>query len=358
MTSFGRTRVARGPRYRRISTTLWTDERVLALSRPRPNAQTLWFFLLTGPCSRSIPGLIPVGPLALSEMLGWSVRALKRRFAELEALGMVKVDWPHRLIWMPNAVKHNPPDNPNVITSWRHILDETTACPLRTEALETLRLYCEGLGEGFQQAFTQAFQQPLEEPLPQPLPQPLPPTVRRNRSANPSGNRSGNGSANGCDIQKQEQEQDQDLRTKKNKLVRSSSSHTTSRNGGGGHGARGKPGPAKGLFFRGERIIIFKWMHERLGKLLGACAAEFELMGWYTTLDERYTAADLMLDRAEFVGWVEQETIAEAEQRGLRKSAGKAGREYVPWRCSHTPECTNQVTCAFVTAKAAEGVKH
>src|SRR5947207_13266707 len=118
------------PRYRRISTRTWGDENFLRLSKPQPNAQTLWFFILTGPCTRAVPGLFPVGEKALAEMLGWKMGAFRRVWRELEQLGMVKADWGHRLVWIPKAIRHNPPESPNVVKGWRSILDETQECTL------------------------------------------------------------------------------------------------------------------------------------------------------------------------------------------------------------------------------------
>jgi hypothetical protein len=162
------------PRYRRISSRIFGDERFLRLSKPQPNAQTLWFFLLTGPCTRAIPGLFPAGERALAEMLGWSLRSFRGAFDELEALGMVKADWPHRLIWVPKAVRHNPPESPNVVRSWRSILDETTECTLRTEAIAALAEYCQNLSEGFAKAFTEAFGEAFPEGHPRSSAHPFP----------------------------------------------------------------------------------------------------------------------------------------------------------------------------------------
>jgi hypothetical protein len=134
------------PRYRRISTRIWGDERFRRLSKPKANAQTLWFFLLTGPHTQAVPGLFSVGEAALTEMLGWSLKGFRSAWQELEQLGMVKRDWPARVVWIPKAIRHNPPESPNVIKSWRTTIDDIPECSLKLEALRVLGAHCEGLG--------------------------------------------------------------------------------------------------------------------------------------------------------------------------------------------------------------------
>ena len=69
---------------------------------------------------------------------------------------MAPADWTARLIWIPNAVRHNPPESPNVVKSWRVHLEEMPECPLKTEALRALAANCEDFGEGFLKAFREA----------------------------------------------------------------------------------------------------------------------------------------------------------------------------------------------------------
>jgi hypothetical protein len=140
-------------RYRKIDTRMWADAKFRALSTPPPSGKYLWIALLTGPHTTNLPGLFRVGEMALSEELGWSLEGFRKGFAELFREGLAKADWNARVVWIPNAIKYNPPDNPNVVKGWRDSWDEVPECGLKAEAYQTLRTFTKGLGEGFAKAF-------------------------------------------------------------------------------------------------------------------------------------------------------------------------------------------------------------
>ena len=140
-------------RYRKIDTRMWADAKFRALSSPPPTGKYLWIALLTGPYTTNLPGLFRVGEMALAEELGWPPEGFREAFAELFREGLAKADWNARVVWIPNAIKYNPPDNPNVVKGWRDSWDEVPECALKTEAYERLKEFTEGLGEGFAKAF-------------------------------------------------------------------------------------------------------------------------------------------------------------------------------------------------------------
>jgi hypothetical protein len=142
-------------RYRKIDTRMWGDSRFRELSSPGPSAKYLWVFLLTGPQTSNIPGLYRGGEMALSEELGWDIEGFRKAFAEPFAKGLVKADWNARVVWIPNAIKYNSPESPNVVKSWRTAWDEIPECALKAEAYERLKAFTKGLGEGFAKAFTE-----------------------------------------------------------------------------------------------------------------------------------------------------------------------------------------------------------
>ncbi len=131
---------------------LWGDEKFRSLSQPQPNAQTLWVFLIAGPCTGIIPGVIAVGRLALSEALGWAPEAFDKSFAELENKGMAVADWRARLVFLPNGLAHNPPASPNVVKSWRNSWLELPQCQLKKRIYST---FCAYLSTSFLETFRQ-----------------------------------------------------------------------------------------------------------------------------------------------------------------------------------------------------------
>ena len=147
------------PRFSTVSRRIWGDAKFQALSAPPPNGQTLWFRLLTGPELTVIPGLFSVGEAALAEALGWDLKGFREAFREVSEQGLAKADWRARIVWVPNAIKHNAPQSPNVVKGWRSGFDELPDSPLKTEALQALKAYVDTMGEGFRKAFREAFGQ-------------------------------------------------------------------------------------------------------------------------------------------------------------------------------------------------------
>ena len=142
-------------RYRKIDTRMWADAKFRALSSPPPTGKYLWIALLTGPYTTNLPGLFRVGEMALAEELGWPLEGFRKGFAELFREGLAKADWNARVVWIPNAIKYNPPDNPNVVKGWRDSWDEVPECVLKAEAYQRLKTFTKGLGEGFAKAFAE-----------------------------------------------------------------------------------------------------------------------------------------------------------------------------------------------------------
>jgi hypothetical protein len=140
-------------RYRKIDTRMWGDGKFRALSSPAPSGKYLWVFLLTGPHTTNLPGLFRAGEMALAEELGWSLEGFRKVFGELFREGLVKADWNARVVWIPNAIKYNRPENPNVVKGWRDSWEEVPECSLKTEAYQAFNEFTEGLSEEFGKAF-------------------------------------------------------------------------------------------------------------------------------------------------------------------------------------------------------------
>lgn len=175
-------------RYSKVSRRVWGSEDFRALSAARPNAQTLWLRLLTGPELGVIPGLFEIRESGLAEALGWPLPAFRRCFAEISDRRMAAHDKKSGLMWVPRAVHHNPPENPNVILGWKIAWKELPDAPLKERAKLHLRDWCESIG----QAWTNAFD-----------------IATAKDGGNPFRNPLGAGSGKQEQKQKQEQEQEQ-----------------------------------------------------------------------------------------------------------------------------------------------------
>ena len=157
------------PRYRRVHIRLWGDQKFRELSAPPPNAQTLWLYLLTGPHTGVVPGLSHVGEAALAEGLGWPVKGLREAFHEIAQKGMARADWGVRVLFLPNAVRCNPPESPNVVKAWRKAFDELPECDLKIEAFHDIKGFLEGFAEAFREAFREALPEAIAKPSRSPV---------------------------------------------------------------------------------------------------------------------------------------------------------------------------------------------
>jgi hypothetical protein len=169
--------------YRRVSQQFYADEKVARLSRPQPNGESLFLFLIAGPMTGPIPGLMRASRGQMAEDLSWSRDGFDRAWEEVQLEGLARADFSSKVVWVPGALRHNPPASPNVVMSWRKYLPLIPECPLKQEAIAAMGAW---LKDHMAPAFFNAFAQACGK-------------ASGNASTKPSGN--------------QEQEQDQEQET-------------------------------------------------------------------------------------------------------------------------------------------------
>jgi len=155
-------------RYRKVSTRIWADDRFLRLSKSQPSAQTLFLYLITGPHSTSLPGLFVAGEAMLAEALGWDLKGFREAFAELSRVGsgdgheypLAVADWTTRLVFLPRAIRHNPPENPNIVKGWKATWAELPECDLKAFAHSVFEAEISMIGDGHAKAFASSIERP------------------------------------------------------------------------------------------------------------------------------------------------------------------------------------------------------
>jgi hypothetical protein len=157
---------ADGEIYRKISVRIWGDERFRRLSPPQPCGQALWLWLLSGPFTTQVPGIVLAGRLAMAEKLAWPVEAFDEAFDEVSREGLAIADWETQFVWLPNGIKHNEPQSPNVVIGWRSTWLLVPECGLRLKATSTLRSFLRAKGQAFADAFDKAIPELSRNPLP------------------------------------------------------------------------------------------------------------------------------------------------------------------------------------------------
>jgi hypothetical protein len=144
-------------RYRKIHCKMWGDEWFLGLSQPQPCAASLWIWLLTGPLTEIVPGLIRAGEATMAEAIGWDLDALRDALREVVGNDVdnarVEYSQKDKLLWIPKAIEYNPPPSPNHAKQWgSFIRDFVKECPLREKAIKNIGDFMDALGNAFPDA--------------------------------------------------------------------------------------------------------------------------------------------------------------------------------------------------------------
>jgi hypothetical protein len=144
---------AKMARYRKIDTRIWNDQKFNALSN---HGKLLFFFLLSHPHMTAI-GAMRASLPGLASELGWKEYQLREVLGETFLRGMIRYDEKSSFIWLPNFLKYNHPESPNVIKSWEHALDYLPECDLKLELIESVKTFVEDLSKAFSQALPPIF---------------------------------------------------------------------------------------------------------------------------------------------------------------------------------------------------------
>lgn len=155
-------------RYRKVDPRMWNDQKVRQLSN---DAKLLWAYLLTAPESTSVPGVIPLFPVVVAARFGWELDHVLALFTELDTMAQLDAD--AGLVWLPNAIHHNQPANPNVVRGWRTAWAETPECDLKDQAWEGFATNLERFGELFRELYPKANARVADQCSPAPAPAPV-----------------------------------------------------------------------------------------------------------------------------------------------------------------------------------------
>lgn len=142
-------------RFRKLDVRLRSDEKFQALSAPQPNGQDCWIYLLTNRYTSNIPGLYAAYEEAMARDLKWSTKGFRESFGELFRNGLAKADWTVGLVFIPNAIRYDPPANPNVVKGWRSAWDELPECELKNQAHDHIYEFLKRLGEPYAKPFAE-----------------------------------------------------------------------------------------------------------------------------------------------------------------------------------------------------------
>jgi hypothetical protein len=144
-------------KYRKVDPRIWNDEKFNKLT---DRGKLTFFFILTHPHMTAL-GAMRASIPGLASEIGWPEKAFREAFGEALAKAMLKHDKKASFVWLPNFLKYNKPESPNVIKSWVSALDYLPECPLKLELLQQVKDFTEALPEAFQKALPKAFQKTM-----------------------------------------------------------------------------------------------------------------------------------------------------------------------------------------------------
>ena len=135
-------------RYRKIDPRIWNDEKFASLSH---EGQRMFLFVLTHPSMTSL-GAFRISREGMAAELGLDEKGFAEPFGELLRKGLVMYDERVFLVFAPNFLKYNAPENPNVVKGWGTALDFLPECPLLVDVLIRAKL-CASTTTGLSKAF-------------------------------------------------------------------------------------------------------------------------------------------------------------------------------------------------------------
>jgi len=140
-------------RYRKIDTRIWNDQKFNGLSE---DGKLVFFLLLTHPHLTSI-GAFRASAHGLASELRWPYARFSKAFTECLQNQMIQYDQSASLIWLPNYLKYNQPESPNVVRAWEHTLDYLPECSMKEVILKVCHHFAKQLGAPFSEALPKAF---------------------------------------------------------------------------------------------------------------------------------------------------------------------------------------------------------
>jgi hypothetical protein len=140
-------------RYRKVDSRIWNDEKFRRLG---DDAKLVFFMLLTHPNMTAL-GAMRATLAGLSEELGWKPEAFKEAFRKVLSEGMAEHDARACFIALPNFLRYNPPESPNVVKAWVGAIDLLPECELKNRVITRSKAFTHGMTEAFRKALPEAF---------------------------------------------------------------------------------------------------------------------------------------------------------------------------------------------------------
>lgn len=135
--------------YRKIDVRIWNDAKFMSLS---DDAKMTFMLLLTHPYQTML-GAMRTSIASLADDLGWPSERLSKAFREVSAKDLVRHDEASRLVWLPNFLKYNRPESPNVVKAWPKAFELLPECELKASVWAGSEAFVRGMSKAFVKSF-------------------------------------------------------------------------------------------------------------------------------------------------------------------------------------------------------------
>ncbi|PST19740.1 hypothetical protein C7U61_14720 [Rhizobium sp. JAB6] len=147
-------------KYRKVDTRTLYDEKFRDLG---DDGKLVFLSILIHPHMTAL-GAMRASFATLAEDLEWSTERFTKGFQEPLSKGMIRFDEKGRLVALPNFLKYNPADNPNVIKAWANSADLLPECDLKEEVISWAYDSLADRPQSMIDAFKKLFGKPLPKP--------------------------------------------------------------------------------------------------------------------------------------------------------------------------------------------------
>lgn len=149
-------------RYRKIDTRTMNDEKYRDLS---DDGKLVFLTLLIHPNMTALGAMRGTVP-GLSAEMGWSPERFREAFGEALSKAMAEHDEKASTIALPNFLRYNQPESPNVVKAWSAALDMIPEGRLKTLTIQRAKEFLKGKTKAFVEALPKAFVEALPKPMP------------------------------------------------------------------------------------------------------------------------------------------------------------------------------------------------
>ncbi|ESY79599.1 hypothetical protein X739_21205 [Mesorhizobium sp. LNHC220B00] len=139
--------------YRKVDIRVWNDMKFRRLS---DDGKLVFLYLLTHQSMTQL-GAMPGTAPGLAPTLKWSTERFHKGLAELSANSMVEYDDEAGIVCLPNFLRYNAPENPNVVKAWGSSYDMLPECDLKIKTLSRAYEALRGRPKSFVEAFAKLF---------------------------------------------------------------------------------------------------------------------------------------------------------------------------------------------------------